>query len=96
MSEMVERVARAIVSAADGTEGVGFDALMADQSGEPIRIYKEELLKVARAAIAAMREPTGLMIAGADDPLDWAGDGWGERATPETVWRAMTDAALKP
>lgn len=63
--------------------------------GEPI-----PMLKVARAAIAAMREPTEAMIeAGAT--ASWYSDEHGmawrlPSETVEQIWRAMIDAALLP
>ena len=73
MSEMVKRVARAIVA-------LGLDD-------------RERPLAIARAAIAAMREPTEAMKQKGGD-LD---NGYGMEITEalaEEVWQAMIDEAL--
>lgn len=81
MTDMIERVARAIVdtwaAGAVGVEGGGWDAQ--DDFG------KDAARKCARAAIAAMREPT--------DEMKQAGF-WDGNATLST-YRAMIDAALE-
>lgn len=61
MSEMVERVARAI-ALAGGTE---FDKLPASHG--PGFGMRQMYLSMARAAIEAMREPTEAMIAAGDE-----------------------------
>lgn len=75
MSEMIERVARAIAEKTVLRLGV-----MHDEEGYEI---------LARAAIAAMREPTAAM----SDATEW-------RNLPTTdttrIWVAMIDAALEP
>ena len=76
-SEMVERVARAI--------------MVAHQSGKSLRpaafsgvpSYYEDM---ARAAILAMREPTGTMVL--------ANPAWNRDGGVFEGWRAMIDAAL--
>lgn len=74
MGEMVKRVALAI-----RTEGLASSSAVAMASDEA-------LLAAARAAVAALREPTNQMIhAGALI----------ETPHPITVWRAMIDAALR-
>lgn len=92
MSEMIERVARAMCIA-DGynpDRDLGFydpvteKRLLAWQYRYPDR---------ARAAIAAMREPTEAMCAAGiekDDELEWLQQ---ERAIPQ-VYTAFIDAAL--
>ncbi len=70
MSEMVKRVARAIEAVRDYKEDIS------------IRATPEEL---ARAAIAAMREPTEAMTGS----LRWFGEDDLE------LWQLMIDAALK-
>lgn len=90
MSEMIERVARALAQQVDeaaynpieNLSGVGLDGVV-------------DLLALARAAIEAMREPTEEMIeAGA------AAGGWDERFEPieaaiERSYEAMVGCALK-
>lgn len=95
---MIERVARAIHVAALKLEE--------DQEGKPSGWgdehpeEKRRMKKYARAAIAAMREPTGPMLeaeaavlrgelGGLHDSAYWA-DGW-----MLAIWHSMIDAALK-
>ncbi len=95
MSEMVERVARAICASTDITMAGGIETVMdnpdfiipansrADR--KPLarwRLYVPQ----ARAAIEAMREPTDLM--------DKAGRFYGGSESRD-VWVAMIDAALE-
>ncbi len=83
MSEMVERVARAICTA-DGCDpdaiGYGMGVLMPDGTKYPLWCAH---VKRAEAAIAAMREPT--------IEMDLAGC-----SHSPGVWRTMIDEALKP
>lgn len=85
MSEMVDRVARALF--ADVVTGIP----MADWNSEDTDIH-EHYRRMARVGIEAMREPTGLMVdaALANDKQ------WSINAIPRlrTAWRAMIDAAL--
>lgn len=76
MPEMIERVANAICKA------YGVDCTI-----RPLSMHHT----VARAAIAAMREPTEQMIKSAEkeDPMDYGGVGYVE------CWHAMIDGALK-
>ena len=78
MSDMVERVARAMHEAV-------YEQSIHDwqNSNDYIRGY---LRKQARAAIAAMREPTETMINRKD------ADG---RAMATDIWQSMIDEALK-
>lgn len=73
MTEMIERVARAIAAA--GTI-VDWDEMSV--------ACQEQFTKEARAAIAAMREPSETMVDA------------GYQASPpvEYIWQAMIDAAL--
>jgi hypothetical protein len=78
MSEAVERVARTISDAMSCDDAAalywGYDE------------YPERFREVARAAIAAMREPTEAMLeAGPADPY-----------MDKDVWARMIDAALAP
>jgi hypothetical protein len=95
MSEMVERVARAIASG----NGDDYDAIPASKAewvekrgefGGRFRDFNQprrnDYVDMARAAIAAMREPTSKMICAALDSTDRAYSGW---------WREMIDAALR-
>lgn len=84
MSEMVERVARAI-SEADGAPWEH----MSDA-------HKRGTREAARAAIEAMREPTPavreqLAAWSANDPGDITGS-----ANLDEMWAALIDAALQP
>ena len=88
MSEMVERVARAIADAV-------YDAIKAALFETRENYVDQNWPKFAtdaRAAIAAMREPTEAMAArGYDmyDPEHDSGPG------PDEFWRAMIDEALR-
>ncbi|WP_299327619.1 hypothetical protein [Parasphingopyxis sp.] len=86
MSEMVERVARAIATA---------------QWGEDDRIATEGDFMAARAATKAMRDPTDEMVrkGGHANAEDWDGDAyskdpqrWDEDS--RRVWQSMIDTAL--
>lgn len=81
MSDMVERVARAL-SIADGNHP---DACSNDEEEQPMwTLY----LKDARAAIEAMRQPTDEMINDEDLPYS--------PAETRQFWQALIDAALSP
>lgn len=80
MSEMIERVAKAIGE-------------MPWEGREPLNIH-DDAEAIARVAVAAMRDPTGDMIdegAGAIGGFIDGGSAW--EATP-IAWSAMIDAAL--
>lgn len=82
---MVERVARAI-------GGLEFRVVVAATNG-----HEHDAAKViARAAIAAMREPTEAMIASGIVQADECTDGWSASAAcvAEHVWLKMIQAAL--
>ena len=95
MSEMVERVARGMAAAAVGIEPN-------DDLGRQPTAYE---IGIARAAIAAMREPTEAMCkawwdrcdAGGspmDDRGDYGGPDWPNGHIVRT-WNAMIDEALR-
>jgi len=105
MSEMVERVARAIC-AANESEVSGRQASPDDVpvsgrgAGQPLWKLYEPL---ARAAIAAMREPTEAMLKAGKVPTREISLGNGTTATgfglwggERSSWQAMIDKALKP
>jgi len=76
-NEMVERVARAIC----------------DAEGKPWGVFDEAAIRLARVAIAVMREPTEAMVEIGRDAR-WRSpirDGNSARE----IWRAMIDASLK-
>ena len=77
MSEMVERVAREI----GRVMVLNFPATEHLTSG----IVERE---IARAAIAAMREPTALMVERGRDAKD-------DESTTIEIWQIMIDGALK-
>lgn len=96
MSEMVERVARAVHTTARASQNVPEPPM----SDEMWRIYwgslagaRGHLGNLARAAIAAMREPT--------DGMDMAGEIHGIDSDCQMecnaigVWQAMIDKALE-
>lgn len=87
VSEMVERVARAI----NETANKRLNAFFVDRN---------MAFALARAAIAAMREPTAAMEEAADNcsALMWSpepGEGLDEVGW-DVAWRAMIDEALAP
>lgn len=87
MSEMVERVARALI------ETHARSKLMPEQAIQSI-VEREWRHHVpwARATIAAMREPTGGMVNTAHVMLDR--EGYLGSEDIENAYRAMIDAAL--
>jgi len=86
MSEMVERVARAM-------RAQEYDADEWDGTDSSDRYYWQT---AARAAIAAMREPTSEMMDAyldLEDPMD---DDWPYNPpAAKPAWQVMIDAALK-
>lgn len=80
MSEMVERVADALERWAFESGGGG--------------VERAKSLSLARAAIAAMREPTAEMVQ-AGRHVSHGDDGWVGAEAAAEVWRDMVDAALK-
>ena len=101
MSEMVERVARAVFEAIPHQDARVKDKVRYftwESYCEEAPTFAEQIRGQARAAIAAMREPTNTMVAAAlDANLDIY---WGYYADerpggPDGPWRAMIDAALK-
>ena len=95
MSEMVERVARAIWALNQDTDCPEYDQLAPHA--------KERADEWARAVIAAMREPTEAMVTRAGQfDFERAGTGSGYNETfdlrdgdVKLVWQAMIDEALK-
>ena len=101
MTEMIERVARAICAA----EGIDPDArrrsaaairmMMSDgrewDNSEDLGAEWEEWVPQARAAIEAMREPTP----GMRWPMSYAAWHSGSGQDIANVWRSGVDAALK-
>ena len=85
MNEMVERVARAIVREQAAQRGSGATEDCCLDPGE---------LDVARAAIAAMREPTAGMNQDGIDAYNLAIETSPRDAMPD-AWHAMIDAALE-
>lgn len=98
MSEMIERVARAICKARGDDPDARGPAVW--QSG----FYPDHLFArwrsyegLARAAIAEMREPTEAMVAagGREVQIDYENGREADRVTDATnCWQAMIDAAL--
>lgn len=88
MNEMVERVARAILRTQHekyGAEGEELDSAVNE--------YWPQFVERARAAIAAMREPTEPMIRTGDNHTNCGGS-CGNKAG-RAAWYSMIDAALK-
>jgi hypothetical protein len=82
VSEMVERIARAIFDGQRDT--IAWDSLKPEFQAE----YRDD----ARAAIAAMREPTFEMSEAA---FRIEAAGHSQRTLIEAAWRAMIDEALR-
>lgn len=88
MSEMVERVAKALWTQA----GYFGDWDSTDWIKGPSPYFREQFRAQARAAIEAMREPTHVMLSRGNT----AAQDYGLGRSPELgVWRAMIDEALK-
>jgi hypothetical protein len=81
---MLEKVARAMCLADGLEEGLSEPCAIATAEQE-----WRDWLPIARAAIAAMREPSTEMVKAA-----YAAGDPGEQAWPDIEWRAMIDAAL--
>ena len=86
MSEMVERVARAIYE-----DDFGGPDRTPTPWAERDEEFRETVRSNARAAIQAMREPTSAMVEAADSRRD-PRNGW---LGAISAWEAMIDAALK-
>lgn len=98
MSGMIERVARAIYAADMSDDEALFDMMSPSQ--------RDVVLDIARAAIAAMREPTEGMLAGTEAPGAWGAEprfvvpvgyenGPIYREQCAEIYQAMIDAALE-
>lgn len=85
MGEMVDRVARAMAESRDLIWENMSEFSNADETPEYYR-------SLARAAIAAMREPTGEMIQAANPYVK----GYDDMRSSYAAWQAMIDAALSP
>lgn len=85
MPEMVERVARAVMEADDRASAEAEGAA----NGYPPAI-SDWAVFVARAAIAAMREPTEAMRLAGEQVGDYPWDG----SKPNRIFTAMIDAAI--
>jgi hypothetical protein len=97
MSEMVERVARAICAAICAEATASMLASPADVAEASAAVVDEgwvEFAHEARIAIEAMREPTEVMVSKGQAVLIETEANNGESMTDE-IWHAMIDAALK-
>ena len=90
--EMVEIVARAICA----SQGLDWDAQAnAMTSGAGDDDEQEGYREMARAAIEAMREPTGSMVDAGARSVEIVGFGrFSLQGQPSKAWRTMVDAAL--
>ncbi len=100
MSEMVERVAKAIHKVNDGRSSKNLRVPWE----QCIQVYQELLRNEARAAIEAMREPTKQMIdkglTAISDNMETTRDSYSSydyavEGTAYHGWAAMIDEALK-
>jgi hypothetical protein len=92
VSEMIERVAAAM-------KAMCAQPLCNLSSLEPVLVggLGDAWPYIARAAIAAMREPSNAMVSAAEAHDDgYSGPSSAGPADAETHWKAMIDAALKP
>jgi hypothetical protein len=96
MSEMVERVARAIALAQLDND----TRAVVDPNTWPVA---ESYCDMARAAIEAMREPTKVMIYVGNNEIEDCHDSWSydsgsgcliEPEAARNAWQSMIDAAL--
>lgn len=100
MSEMIERVSRALARSVGGTvyhaQGerpeFQWQRVGAHSLDDYVETRWRHTTNEARAAIEAMREPTESMWAAGDDLVPFGSD----VADPSAVYRAMIDEALKP
>jgi len=90
MSEMVERVARAMLAELEKSEAGG---IVAVHGLREVHFDGElDLMGLARAIISAIRDPTEVMInAAADRDSSGAADA---HAWAEAHWKAMIEAAI--
>ncbi len=86
MSEMVERVARALIESGGSTPWEEMD----NPNSDAPTWYRDHYFRMARAAIEAMREPPKEMINAALT----SGIGDDEADGHALAWRAMIDEAL--
>jgi len=86
MSEMIERVARALCRQYELDDGFSPEQADRAAAGDMHRNF----IKAARATIEAMREPTDEMLA-----AGCAGDQEGSFSKSRMDWQAMIDEALK-
>lgn len=82
MSDMVERVANAL------------DARRLEMALEPGRSQRAYSLELARAAIAAMRDPTDVMVRAAQRVEGHRDENWDTEEAHAARWGAMVDAAF--
>lgn len=101
MTDMIERVARALFAAhnADPDWGDGYEtAGQAANCGDDTELSHEECFALARAAIAAMREPTEAMVKAGlvfpQEPQDREFDPVISNDLPIERYKDMIDAAL--
>ena len=92
MSEMVERMARAIL-AARAKMAAGFGSSLAAFEKQPADI-QESLRHEARAAIQAMREPTPAMLS-SELSFEMIVQVWHSPVNRRYCWQSMIDEALK-
>ena len=84
MSEMIERVARALLFDRAGQD---LWDVVSDEGDGYGYLGKNDYIALARAAIEAMREPTMVMGVAADCTSP--------QTPADNIWRAMIDEALK-
>ena len=93
--DMVEKVTEALRAAVAGKDYVWHDSNPGDRSVAIDGVV--DIRDLARAAIAALREPTPEMVeaGGETRPCSWREDVGRDDEAAETAYQAMIDAALE-
>lgn len=94
MSEMIERVARALF-ADIGVGGVQFNISDPYKRILTVQLSTADFIGMARAAARAMREPTEEMLEASQYPVSYNNNFSGVSPPPHLAWPRMIDAALK-
>jgi hypothetical protein len=88
MTEMRDRIARAMWEAREDIESIGAAHRCPFESGNP------EIIAMAQAAMEAMREPTFPMLTAGEDSLGYGRARRSLRTQALEAWQAMIDAML--
>jgi hypothetical protein len=88
MSEMIERVTRAIGSNMQSDD----DCAYSPHHPVPCHLFTCKCARAAKEALQSMREPTEAMTLKGNHSV--IVDSWGEDPNAAACWRTMIDAAL--